>query len=88
MLIDFDIWLRKNGLSRYEFARRYKISQPFVSQLVNGKKKASPEMVEHLARITGLKKAHFRPDLYGGAESLHPTQKDTLHGQPFPRPQE
>lgn len=67
MLIAFDIWLRKQRLSRYEFAKRYKISQPFVSQIINQKKKASPEMVEYLVRITGLKKSDFRPDLYGGS---------------------
>lgn len=65
MLIAFDTWLRRNQLSRYEFAKRYKISQPFVSQLINQKKKASPDMVEYLVRITGLRKADFRPDLYG-----------------------
>lgn len=60
-----DRWLRYHNLSRYEFAKRYRISQPFVSQLINGRKKASPKMAEYIERITGISKKLIRPDLYG-----------------------
>ena len=83
MLIEFDQWLRKNKLSRYAFARLYKISQPFVSQLINEKRRAAPEMVDYLVRITKLKKAHFRPDLYS-----EPPLPYKIDDQPFRKDRE
>ena len=68
MCLALNKWLKKNGLSQARFAKIYKFSQPFVNQLVNGRKRASIETCRQIALITNgeVTGRDLRPDLYVG----------------------
>lgn len=59
--------LRRAGVSQAEFARRYRISQPYLSQIISGARKAGRKTAEHIETLTDgfVKKRDLRPDLWG-----------------------
>jgi len=53
MCLALNKWLKKHGLSQYAFAKRYRISQPYLNQLLSGKKsRPSLEKINYIAQIT------------------------------------
>lgn len=61
-----DHFLRSSGVSQIEFARRYKISQPYLNQIINGKRAAGKKTAEYLEKVTqgAVKKHDLRPDIW------------------------
>ena len=65
MCLALNKWMKKNGLSQYAFCKRYRLSQPFVCQLLNGRRLAGKETVKYIELITNgeVTKNDLRPDL-------------------------
>ena len=59
-------WMAKNRLSQYEFARRYKISQPFLCQLLSGARRSGLATAKKIEEITKGEVTYkdLRPDLF------------------------
>lgn len=57
-------WMHINNLSQREVARRFQISQSFLSQILSGKRLAGPDMVNYINKITDgtILKSDIRPD--------------------------
>ncbi len=55
-----------NGISEKEFSRVFRISQPYLNQILNGKRKCGKKMAEYLEKATGgnVKKRDLRPDIW------------------------
>lgn len=62
-------WLAKNRLTPFSFARKYKISQPFLSQILNGRRRAGRSTVKYICDITGgeVTERDLRPDWFEDA---------------------
>lgn len=66
MCLKLSKWMIKNKLTQYGFAKRYGISQPFLNQVLNGRRRAGLATVRKIEKITGGFVTHkdLRPDLY------------------------
>lgn len=62
----FNYWMKLNDLTSHEVSRRFKISQPYFNQIVNGKRKPGQSMAEYLDDITNgfISKKELRPDIW------------------------
>jgi transcriptional regulator with XRE-family HTH domain len=63
--------LEKRGLSAKEFAEQMEVSQGLVSQLMNGRMRASPRRLETIAQILDLN-AKERKELFAAVEAMRP----------------
>lgn len=59
-------WMAKNRITQYGFAKRYKISQPFITQILNGTRRAGINTAKYIERITNGEVTYkdLRPDLF------------------------
>ena len=70
MCVELKEWLNKQRLSEYKFAQRYKISQPYLNQLVNGRRRAGTKTIRFIEEVTGgaVNRKHLRPDIWGDTD--------------------
>lgn len=66
MCLELSKWMIKNRLSQYAFAKRYKISQSFLCQILSGVRKAGLATSKKIEAITKgeVTYKHLRPDLF------------------------
>jgi DNA-binding transcriptional regulator YdaS (Cro superfamily) len=60
-------FVNRTGLSQSGFSRTYRISQPYLNQIMRGTRKAGKKTAEYLENISDgyVRKQELRPDLWG-----------------------
>lgn len=66
MCLALSKWMIKNRISQYEFAKRFRLSQPFVNQLLSGARRAGLKTAKYIELITGGEVTYkdLRPDKF------------------------
>jgi transcriptional regulator with XRE-family HTH domain len=65
------LWLVINGVRRKEFAQDVGIGQPYLSELISGRKRPTLSVADRISTATGgaITAQHFPGDRCAGAQS-------------------
>lgn len=65
-------WARLSAESKRRLADAVDSEVVYLSQIAHGHRRPSPQLTFELERETGIRRAEFRPDIYGRASKSPP----------------